>query len=680
MSDASARRFLNTRRQVDMRQCVLLLFLMATIVSVFPGAVALYAQDDCMDCHGDPELTGTDKNGNEKSLFIDLFVYRGSIHGDFDCRDCHENIKDIPHEERLARVDCSICHDDVFEEYERSVHGRGVQEDPEDAPSCADCHGTHDILPSSNLSSKTNPLNLAMTCAKCHADPRIVKKHQFPVGNPLEAYQKSVHGYALITESNFDAATCASCHGSHEIRSMADPKSTIYWTRVASTCGKCHEEIAAQYEQSVHGVAVRKGVRNAPVCIDCHGEHAVKSPQDPNSPVHPLRVSKETCERCHSSELMTQRYGIPGERVKTYEDSYHGLATKGGSLAAANCASCHGIHNILPSSDPRSLINPANLPKTCGQCHPNVTENVAKGPVHLTTSTTPGRVVRIVQRLYIYLIVVVIGFMIFHNVLDFVQRIRKRRWLKGHGVPSHIYQSAVFHNRWTASERIQHWSLVVSFFLLVVTGFALKYPDVWWVRNFVGFNWLFNLRGLIHRIAGAAFLILGVYHIYYMFLTRRGHFVAKSFLVGIQDARDTVNNMLYYLGLRRTAPRFDHFNYMEKMEYYALVWGTIVMGVTGLMLWFQDFTLSMFPRWVIDLLTVIHLYEAWLATLAIIVWHLYFVIFSPDVYPMNTAMVTGKISDEHLRDEYILEWERLHSRSRGAEDVRVKTAEIRSSD
>jgi formate dehydrogenase gamma subunit len=256
--------------------------------------------------------------------------------------------------------------------------------------------------------------------------------------------------------------------------------------------------------------------------------------------------------------------------------------------------------------------------------------------------------------------------MIVHNTLDFIRRIQKRRWLKDHGVPSHIYQSVLYHLRWTIKERTQHWILVISFFLLVITGFALRYPEAWWVRYFVGSEWLFNLRGLIHRISGAVFLILGFYHLYYMLFTRRGRSVTRAFNTGLQDAREMMHNLLYFVGIRKSPPRFEHFNYMEKMEYYALVWGSVVMGVTGVLLWFKDFTLTVFPRWIIDLLTVIHLYEAWLATLAIIVWHLYFVIFNPDIYPMNTAMVTGEISDEALRDEYPLEWERVHSGFEGS--------------
>ena len=105
---------------------------------------------------------------------------------------------------------------------------------------------------------------------------------------------------------------------------------------------------------------------------------------------------------------------------------------------------------------------------------------------------------------------------------------------------------------------------------------------------------------------------------------------------------------MWITGLSKTKPRFDRFSYMEKAEYWALIWGVIVMGATGLMLMFNDFFLANFPYLWLDIATLIHLYEAWLATLAIIVWHFYFVIFNPDVYPLNTALITGTLSEEQM--------------------------------
>jgi cytochrome b subunit of formate dehydrogenase len=135
-----------------------------------------------------------------------------------------------------------------------------------------------------------------------------------------------------------------------------------------------------------------------------------------------------------------------------------------------------------------------------------------------------------------------------------------------------------------------------------------------------------------------------------------------------KDISDLVRNILYNLTGRGEAPKFSHFSYMEKMEYFALIWGTVIMGITGVMLWYQDMTLRFFPFWVIDLVTVIHLYEAWLATLAIVIWHLYYVIFNPDIYPLNRTMVGGEIEKEELMKEYTLEWEEMNAPEKEEEE------------
>src|SRR3990172_8067358 len=163
--------------------------------------------------------------------------------------------------------------------------------------------------------------------------------------------------------------------------------------------------------------------------------------------------------------------------------------------------------------------------------------------------------------------------------------------------------------RWTLNERVQHWMLAGSFIILVITGFALKYSESWWVKPFIGATWFPDFRSLVHRIAGAVFLIEGIYHAYYMILTRRGRNLTRAFMPKLKDFRDFAQNVAFNLGLSKQAPQFGHFSYMEKAEYLALIWGGLIMGVTGLMLWFEAITLRFFPRWMIDLTTVIHLYE-----------------------------------------------------------------------
>jgi cytochrome b subunit of formate dehydrogenase len=118
----------------------------------------------------------------------------------------------------------------------------------------------------------------------------------------------------------------------------------------------------------------------------------------------------------------------------------------------------------------------------------------------------------------------------------------------------------------------------------------------------------------------------------------------------MQDLKDLVGVILYNLGLRKDAPTFGNFNYAEKVEYWAFLWGTAVMAISGFLLWFNNFTLRHFAKWTTDAATAVHWYEALLATFSILLWHFYLVIFDPAVYPMETAWIDGKVPAGHYKE------------------------------
>ncbi len=127
----------------------------------------------------------------------------------------------------------------------------------------------------------------------------------------------------------------------------------------------------------------------------------------------------------------------------------------------------------------------------------------------------------------------------------------------------------------------------------------------------------------------------------------------------VNDVTGFWANMKYYLGLSRQKPRFGRWDYTEKAEYLALIWGTAVMAITGFVLWFPEFFMTILPSWTFETSQIIHYYEAWLATLAIIVWHWFFVIFHPEKYPMSLAWMNGKITEEEMKHHHPLEYEEL---------------------
>jgi cytochrome b subunit of formate dehydrogenase len=243
------------------------------------------------------------------------------------------------------------------------------------------------------------------------------------------------------------------------------------------------------------------------------------------------------------------------------------------------------------------------------------------------------------------MIFAVIGGMVLHNLIIW----RRKAILRRDAYPRTV-------TRMNPSQRWQHLTLLLSFFTLVITGFALKYPDSF-LSLIPGMGERF--RPIIHRIAGVIMIGAGVYHFVYLMLTRDGRKLVLDLLPEPKDATDAFGVMRYYLGLGGSKPEFKRFTYAEKAEYWALVWGVFVMAATGIALWAKVAVGDRFPRWWLDVATAVHFYEAILATLAIIVWHFYQIFLDPDVYPMNWAWWDGKVSAHHYQEEHGLDSEAL---------------------
>ncbi|MFY9976841.1 MAG: cytochrome b/b6 domain-containing protein, partial [Candidatus Sulfotelmatobacter sp.] len=662
---------------------VLLIFIPNLPAAQSKEAHPLKQDDNCLACHGQAGM----KSDAGKSISIDPLKHADSVHGILACTDCHTQIKDFPHPAKVAKVQCSTCHEDetshmstsvhaaLGEEacqschgnvhevttaaglapakcvqchadevkgFKQSIHGQAAAAGDPDAPKCMSCHGpVHQIETSSDATSMVAKRNLPDTCAACHSNQQFLSRHKIPIAHPVELYRQSVHGRA-VAAGNDAAATCSDCHGSHNILPARDAKSKINHWNVPGTCAQCHSQIAKTYLESVHGQAMTNGVTDAPVCTDCHGEHLILEPQQAKSLVNASRVSTVTCGRCHNDERLAIRYNLPADRVPSYADSYHGLAMRGGSQSVANCASCHGVHNIFPSSDARSTVNAANLSKTCGACHAGAGEHFAIGPVHVQVASGPAHpVVKWIRWTYLVLIPMTLGFMILHNLIDFLAKLRRGR--ARHESSAHV-------TRMNRNFRIAHAGVILSFPTLVFTGFALKYPEAWWARPILLWERHFAFRGAVHRSAAVILVAATLYHVIHLALVRGdGKQFLKAMIPNFKDATDLVHVFAFNLGLTKIEPTFEKFNYAEKMEYLAFMWGTVVMTVSGLLLWFNNFTLRHFPKWVSDAATAVHFYEAILAAFSILIWHWYMVIFDPMVYPMDTAWLNGKVPADHYR-------------------------------
>lgn len=564
------------------------------------------------------------------------------------CQGCHGPGKQLPY---LAG---SLFHTAPHAGYDHSFHAQAIRNGTK-AAACLDCHTRNGdmttMLPASDPKSTINRANVAETCGLCHGDKTVMQGSGIS-NRPLLAYRESVHAKA-IARGNLSAAVCTDCHNGHDVEPGSNQQSSIARANIPSTCGKCHRTESNEFMQSIHGQALARGVSRTPVCTDCHGIHNILRPFDGNKETISPSVGTDSCAKCHEGVTLTQEFGVASGRVSSYRDSYHGLASQLGSKVVANCASCHGVHNILPSSDPRSMINANNLQQTCGQCHVGASANFTKGKIHFASELVSNvgsrdmgaRGTRIVRLIYLPLIFLTIGGMALHNVLVWRKKLVARR----------NHQRTIV--RLTLNQRVQHWLLLTSFIALVLSGFALQYPDS-------GLAWLLGsseyLRRVIHRTAAVIMILVGIYHLGYLALAKDGRQWVKDMLPKIKDVRDVVGNFAYYLGIKRQKPKIARFGYAEKAEYWAVIWGTFIMGLTGLMIWFKIGVFGFLARWWIDIALAIHFYEAVLATLAIIVWHFYQVIFDPDVYPVNFAFIDGRVSEELYKEEHELAFEQMN--------------------
>lgn len=580
---------------------------------------------DCLACHTE---------GIMGAVKVDAKSFRSSAHSNNTCVACHTDMSELPHPEKPAPVSCKSCHPIQTRIYAASDHGMAVGRGVTEAAACKDCHGrSHTLLKSRHPDSPVNRKNIAKTCARCHDDPKRMMKFQLSEREPFKSYSHTIHGKAF-EQGKVNAAVCTDCHGSHDLHSSDSDTSRIFWKNVPDTCGRCHSNILTVYRESIHGQAARAGIKDTPVCTSCHGEHTIDSIRDTASSAWVGAITR-TCSGCHASERLTTKFGLPTHRLKSYMDTYHGLASKRGDLHVANCASCHGFHDILPHTDPRSSIHSSNIAKTCGKCHPGATIQLAKGSIH-GSPTEKHWSLKLAYLFYVIAIPLTIGGMLFHNGLDFLRKLLRPGEHSSHGHLEHDL-------RMTVNERIQHGILTITFCTLAYTGFALKYPEAWWAIPMVFAEE--NLRRSIHRWTALLFCILGIYHMVYLVAFRRGRSVLFDLLPRWRDVPETLQSMMHKMWIRRSAPRLSTpYNYIEKMEYWALLWGSIVMVVTGGLLVFPNITLRYFPLWVSDLATMVHFYEAVLACMAIFVWHSYWTIFDPDVYPMNWAWLTGRVN------------------------------------
>ena len=384
-----------------MRRYYLLIFI---AIWFLPLAVSAQTNEDCLMCHEDPDLV-MQRNGKRVSVYVKPDALSHSVHKDLDCAFCHEDaaVEEFPHPEKLQPVNCGNCHDDAMAKFDAGAHGQALRLGSIYAPTCAECHGKHDIRKGSDPKAVTYKMNIPILCGKCHREGAPVARiYNISEHNILENYSQDIHGVGLFQKGLIVSATCNDCHGNHLILPHTSPNSTISVNNIAKTCMTCHSKIEEVHTKVIRGELWEEKPGAIPACTSCHVPHKVSSQNlIPNiadasclkcheaSETH--QVTKDdlqnsvhrniSCVKCHSTVSMgthtrpcenIERVDCSSCHAETstrYHESGHGVAHDSGDVNAPYCTDCHGTHRAKSRYDDTSPTYRANIPQLCGDCH-----------------------------------------------------------------------------------------------------------------------------------------------------------------------------------------------------------------------------------------------------------------------------------------------------------------------
>jgi cytochrome b subunit of formate dehydrogenase len=648
---------------------ILILFSALVINLATTGLSAQIKTSDCLDCHLDPTTTRK-VNGIVVSLVFPTNTFSKSVHSQLDCTDCHEGIKDLVHPNKLPPPNCASCHEKEGKEYATSIHGVSHELGASGAANCWDCHGSHGIVPVKHADSPVFKLNLPQTCAKCHSSPGLSKEYEMKFPEAASQYMESIHGRALLKMGLIVAPSCNDCHGVHNIKRGVDRDSPINHANVADTCGKCHVGVKEIYNKSVHGQLLAKGDKRGPVCTDCHTAHEVETPKNG----HFKMASDQRCGKCHE------------DRLEHYRDTYHGKAMALGKPNVASdvaaCYDCHGHHDVLPPSDPGSHLYKTNIVATCQQCHKGVTVGFTGYKPHANPMDKANY--PLLHAVFLGMTSLLIGVFtffglhtivwLFRAVYLFLHDTKKFREAK-----TKTQTDDEWFTRFVPFERFLHFLVVSSFLLLTITGMPLKFYYTDWAKA------IFSLFGgaqtarTLHRFGAIVTFIYFGLHVCSLigkawngrksvrdpetgkFKVRRLFatlFGPDSMMPSWKDWTDFVTHNKWFFG-KGEKPQFDRWTYWEKFDYFAVFWGVLIIGSSGLLMWFPGFFTRFLPGWVLNIALVIHSDEALLAAGFIFSIHFFNTHFRIEKFPMDTVIFSGRVSKAEMLHERKRWYDRL---------------------
>ena len=651
----------------------------------------------CFDCHGGNPNTFNLREAHAIEDGFRVIETPADVPG--FCGHCHSDM------DTMQRYEPSITVDPVAEFWE-GVHGQHLKQSPDaekpEAATCLSCHPRHDMRAAEDPQSSVHPRQLIKTCGDCHTEQRTAmrkgvhhasgERNELGAGTPLDClqchgtnvhgmvpakdsrspvfldhqvttcgachenhldtYNASVHGHGLHHSGLLVTAVCSDCHGAHDMYYAADRRSTLHPTNIAHTCGQCHQFIEDRLNQSVHGresglgeqtesPAVGGRMQRKPSCVDCHQGHDQPQPQSDGF----RQQLPNRCGNCHTA--LALGYGM----------SVHGQLTRLGYEPAAKCSDCHGAHDILPIDAPQSRLAPGNRLETCKQCHPFAVQNFAGFDPHANHkdlqrySLLHHICVWTENVLYLFFALFAV-----HAVLWYARSLLHTLRFGRHKTLLTKRRALV---RFTPLMRVGYGLIVVSFMGLTLTGLPLKYSGQSWALRLSRILGGFESTSVWHHFFAMVILCTFgacvVSAVHTVIKHRRQKIGWKRVLLGPdslvpnrRDAQDMKGMARWFVGLG-PKPGFERWTYWEKFDYWAMYLAMALIGLSGLILWLPNVFSLIFPGYTLNVAFVIHSETALLTAGFLFIIHFFNTHLRPEKFPMDLSVLTGIVSEEHLR-------------------------------
>ncbi len=612
---------------------IIILFIIIMRLSLRPFSNIAFSSPfttkDCLLCHRYTNLACFEKNtGSKKTLSINEDFFLNTVHSKLNCIECHCDIKEIPHQSAKP-VDCGIkchlkdpasekdfSHEPIVTAFSQGIHaskdGRLLSPFINDGgpPKCKYCHQNPLYLSSTRIRK-----DMEQRCKECHPQKGWINqfmKHFLSRENPRWNNKEIV-------------GLCNNCHANKELMAKYGVPST------------------AEFKKSHHFNNIKFETSNAAHCLNCHAPsklgfspHQLQSPKDPNSP---LGQNKRlaTCAQadCHSQANKAFTLGA----IHSPEKKETLLKEK-----------LENPEEELSTSEKSFLLNEIK---------------------QIRKENTKWMVIKWVKFFYKILILLIGGFMIVHQALDIRRSIieEKTKEKKIHQKSS----QEIFFQRLRREEIWQHNLLAVSFILLAISGMMVLIPAQWITLLFGPYSaTIYSIRRFAHITFAGILLFTGIWHLIYISFFPHGRKIVLDMLPGKNDLIHLWRNFLYFIGIEQHPPKFDRFNYQEKLEYITGGIGMVIISATGVIMLFSTY----FPKFWVDLAWTVHLMEALLASIAIAVWHLFSVHWKPGKFPMDSTWLDGKITLEALMEEHPLQYDRIIKESSLYPDVQTAKENI----